>query len=278
MKVFTDITDVRGERWADPTASWGLAPTMGFLHEGHLSLVRRARQENERLGVSIFVNPTQFNDPHDLEVYPRDLERDLSLLKKEGTDLVWVPTAEIVNPTNYQTYVEVEQVTGPLEGAARLGHFRGVTTVVAKLFNVFQPHRAYFGQKDAQQAAVIKRMVQDLNFNLEIVVCPIVREADGLAKSSRNANLSPRGRQKATCLYSALLAAKNAFVEGQREAEQLRATMLAVLQSTDIARVDYVSVAHPGTLEELDEVKDRALLSLAVFVDDVRLIDNMMIE
>ncbi len=218
MKIVTDIAAVRNERWADPTATWGLVPTMGFLHEGHLSLVRRARQENDRLGVSIFVNPTQFNDPHDLDVYPRDFERDLSLLKKEGVDLVWAPTAEIVYPANYQTYVQVEHVTGPLEGAARPGHFRGVTTVVAKLFNIFQPHRAYFGQKDAQQAAVIKRMAQDLDFNLEVVVCPIVREADGLAKSSRNANLSPMGRQQATCLYAALLAAKNAFVEGQREA------------------------------------------------------------
>ena len=277
MKVLAKITDVRSERWSDPLATWGLVPTMGFLHEGHLSLVRHARQENDRVGVSIFVNPSQFNNPDDLVSYPRHLERDLSLLKKEGVDLVWTPTVEIVYPSNYQTYVEVEQVTRPLEGASRSGHFRGVATVVAKLFNVFQPQRAYFGQKDAQQVVVIKRMVQDLNFNLQIVACPTIREADGLAMSSRNANLSPTARQKATCLYQALLAAKHAFAEGQRDAEQLRATMREVIESTDMAHVDYVSVAHPETLAELNEVEDSALFSLAVFVDGVRLIDNMVI-
>ena len=277
MKVLAKITDVRSERWSDPLATWGLVPTMGFLHEGHLSLVRHARQENDRVGVSIFVNPSQFNNPDDLVSYPSHLERDLSLLKKEGVDLVWTPTVEIVYPSNYQTYVEVEQVTRPLEGASRPGHFRGVATVVAKLFNVFQPQRAYFGQKDAQQVVVIKRMVQDLNFNLQIVACPTIREADGLAMSSRNANLSPTARQKATCLYQALLAAKHAFAEGQRDAQQLRATMREVIESTDMAHVDYVSVAHPETLAELNEVEDSALFSLAVFVDGVRLIDNMVI-
>jgi pantoate--beta-alanine ligase len=277
MHVFSDIADVRYQRWVDPWVTWGLVPTMGFLHEGHLSLVRRARQENDRLGVSIFVNPAQFNVPDDLAAYPRDLDRDLALLQEESVDLVWVPTPEIVYPPHYQTYVEVEQVTRPLEGAARPGHFRGVTTVVAKLFNVFQPHRAYFGQKDAQQVVVIRQMVADLNFNLEIVTCPIVREADGLAKSSRNTNLSPAARQQALCLYQALAAAKNAFTAGQRDAAQLRATMLAVIEATDMARVDYVSVTHPDTLEELETVTDRALLSLAVFVDGVRLIDNMVI-
>jgi len=277
MKVFETIADVRVERWANPTLTWGLVPTMGFLHEGHLSLVRRARQENDRVGISIFVNPSQFNDPNDLTVYPRNLECDLSLLKEENVDLVWNPTAEIVYPANYQTYIEVEQASRPLEGAARSGHFRGVATVVAKLFNVFQPHRAYFGQKDAQQTVVIKQMVQDLNFNLDIVVCPIIRESDGLAMSSRNANLSPIARQKATCLYQALLAAKNAFTKGEYDAEQLRVSMLAVIERTEMARVDYVSVAHPETLEELNEVKDKALFSLAVFVDGIRLIDNMVI-
>jgi pantoate--beta-alanine ligase len=277
MKVLADITELRRERWSDRSSTWGLVPTMGFLHEGHLSLVRRARQENDRVGVSIFVNPTQFNQPDDLTSYPRNLDRDLSLLKKEGVHLVWTPTPQIVYPPNYQSYVQVEQVSQSLEGAARPGHFRGVTTVVAKLFNVFQPQRAYFGQKDAQQAIVIKRMVEELNFNLEIVVCPTVREADGLAMSSRNAKLSPSARQKATCLYRALLAAKNAFAEGQRDAQQLRDTMLALINATDIAQADYISVAHPQTLEELEHIQDSALLSLAVFVDGVRLIDNMVV-
>lgn len=277
MKTLVQIDDIRRERWAEPEATWGLVPTMGFLHQGHLSLVRRARRENERVGVSIFVNPTQFNDTRDLAAYPRDLDRDLKLLEQEGVDLVWTPGADIVYPPGYQTVVEVEQVTRPLEGAARPGHFRGVTTVVAKLFNVFQPQRAYFGQKDAQQVVVVKQMVRDLNFNLEVVVCPIEREADGLAMSSRNARLSPAARRQATCLYRALTAARQAYEQGQRNGEALRQVMLAVLAAEPLARPDYVSVAHPETLAELAEVDDRALLSMAVFVGDVRLIDNMII-
>lgn len=278
MKVYSEIPHIRRERWIDPLSTWGLVPTMGYLHEGHLSLVRRARQENERVAVSIFVNPTQFNNPDDLATYPRDLERDLSLLEKEGADLVWTPAAEIVYPPGFQTYVDVEQVTQHLEGPARPGHFRGVTTVVTKLFNLFQPQRAYFGQKDAQQVVVIKQMVQDLNFNLEIVVCPIAREADGLAMSSRNARLSPEARQQATCLYQALTAAKNAFDRGERSADTLRRLMLDIIRSADLAQPDYISVAQPDTLQEFEVVKDRALLSMAVFVDGVRLIDNMVIE
>jgi pantoate--beta-alanine ligase len=278
MNVFTEISDIRVHRWADSTFTWGLVPTMGYLHEGHLSLVRRARQENDRVGVSIFVNPTQFNNPNDLAAYPRDMERDLALLREAGVDLVWTPMPEIVYPSGYQTYIEVEEVTRPLEGAARPGHFRGVATIVAKLFNVFQPQRAYFGQKDAQQVVVIKRMVEDLNFNLEIVVGPTVREADGLAMSSRNARLSQAARQAATCLYRALLAAKSAFEQGERSAESLRAVIRTVIESTPLARLDYASVAHPDTLAELDLVEEKALLSLAVFVDEVRLIDNIVVD
>ncbi|MCQ3974060.1 MAG: pantoate--beta-alanine ligase [Anaerolineae bacterium] len=278
MNVFSKVSDIRAQRWADPLTTWGLVPTMGYLHEGHLALVRRAREENDRVGVSIFVNPIQFNNPNDLTAYPRNMERDLALLKEAGADLVWTPTPDIVYPPGYQTYVEVEEVTRPLEGAARPGHFRGVATVVAKLFNVFQPQRAYFGQKDAQQVVVIKQMVADLNFNLEIVVQPTVREADGLAMSSRNARLSAAARESATCLYRALLAAKTAFEQGQRSAESLRAVTRGVIEATPLTRLDYVSVAHPDTLTELEVVENRALLSLAVFVDEVRLIDNMVIE
>ena len=278
MEVFSAIEDIRRRRWANPSAVWGFVPTMGFLHEGHLSLVRRARQENEQVGVSIFVNPTQFNDPKDLETYPIDLDRDLALLKKEGVDLVWMPSQDIVYPPDYETFVEVTQVTTVLEGAARPGFFRGVATVVAKLFNVFQPQRTYFGQKDAQQAVVIKRMVQDLNFNIKVIICPTVREADGLAMSSRNARLSPSARKEATCLYRALCTAQKLFENGERDAAQLRAAMTEVIDSTDMARLDYVSVAHPDTLIELTIVQDRALLSLAVFLGAVRLIDNMVVR
>jgi pantoate--beta-alanine ligase len=277
MKSLAEVDDIRRERWAEPLATWGLVPTMGSLHEGHLSLVRRARQDNDRVGVSIFVNPTQFNNPDDLATYPRTLDRDLALLDKEGVDLVWTPNPDTVYPPGYQTYVEVEEVTQFLEGPARPGHFRGVATVVAKLFNVFQPRRAYFGQKDAQQVVVIKRMVQDLNFNLEVVACPIGREPDGLAMSSRNANLAHAARQQATCLYRALSTAQNAFAGGERDADRLRGLMLDIINSADLAQPDYVSVAHPETLQELTVVEDRALLSMAVFVDGVRLIDNMVI-
>lgn len=275
MKTSAEIFKIRQERWTGRTVSWGLVPTMGFLHEGHLSLVRQARRENDRVGVSIFVNPTQFNDPADLERYPRDLQRDLALLEKENVDLVWTPTPEIVYPADFQTYVDVENVTQPLEGKARPGHFRGVTTVVAKIFNVFQPDRAYFGQKDAQQAVVIKQMVRDLNFNLEVITCPTVREPDGLAMSSRNANLSPAAREQAVCLYQALHAAETAFKQGERNADTLKQVMHDKIQQFDEANVEYISVAHAETLQELSQVDDGALVSLAVYVDDVRLIDNM---
>ncbi len=277
MKVTDQISEVRAARWANPAATWGLVPTMGYLHPGHISLVERARAENERVAVSIFVNPTQFNNPADLATYPRNLEQDLALLAQAGADLVWTPSAEQVYPAGYQTYVEVEETTKPLEGSHRPGHFRGVTTVVAKLFNVFQPQRAYFGQKDAQQAAVIKQMVHDLNFNLDVVICPIVREADGLAMSSRNANLLPEARQQATCLYRALNTAKTAVEQGERNAPLLREAMLAVLNAEPLTKVDYVSIADPVSLAELDNIKTGALLSMAVFVGGVRLIDNMVI-
>lgn len=278
MEVFSAITDIRKERWSNPAATWGLVPTMGFLHEGHLSLVRQARRDNDRVGVSIFVNPTQFNDPRDLATYPQDLDRDLALLRNEAVDLVWTPTPDLVYPPTYQTYVEVEKITHGLEGAARPNHFRGVATVVTKLFNVFQPQRAYFGQKDAQQAAVIKRMVEDLNVNLEVVVYPTVREADGLAISSRNVKLSPPARQQATCLYRALTTAKNAFEQGERDAAKLRAMMTAIIESTELARPDYISIAHPETLVELDVIDNSALFSMAVFVENTRLIDNITVE
>jgi pantoate--beta-alanine ligase len=277
MHVVKTVEEVRAVRWADPALTWGLVPTMGALHEGHLSLVRRARRENDRVGVSIFVNPTQFNDAADLAVYPRTLERDSALLEVEGVDLVWAPPEEVVYPPGYQTAVMVAEVTRPLEGASRPGHFQGVATVVAKLFNVFQPTRAYFGQKDAQQVVVIRQMARDLNFNLEIVVCPIVREADGLAMSSRNARLSPEERQAATVLHRALSAAGDAWEQGRRDAGDLRALMETTLAVEPLARVDYVSAADPDTLDEIDGRVERALLSMAVFVGETRLIDNMVV-
>jgi pantoate--beta-alanine ligase len=252
---------------------------MGYLHEGHLSLVRAARAECASVAVSIFVNPTQFGPTEDLDAYPRDLQRDLDLLRGEGVDLVWTPTPEVMYPPGYQTWVTVEDLTAPLEGAQRPEHFRGVTTVVAKLFNAVAPQRAYFGQKDAQQAIVIKRMTADMNFPIEVIVKPIVREPDGLALSSRNAYLNPAQRKAATVLSRALRAAQEAFESGLSIADGLREIMVRTIVSEPLARVQYVSCADPGTLQEIQgEVSAKALLSMAVYVGKTRLIDNVILE
>ena len=276
MRTVISLPELHRARLSLP-GTVGLVPTMGYLHEGHLSLIRRAREECEHVVVSIFVNPTQFGPKEDLSRYPRDLERDTSLIEPY-TDLLWTPTAEIMYPAGFQTWVEVEAMTRPLEGAMRPGHFRGVTTVVAKLFNGVQPHRAYFGQKDAQQAAVLRQMVRDLSYPLEIVVCPIVREPDGLAMSSRNVYLDPDQRRAATVLYRSLSAAKKAYENGERNADTLRQVMKDVLAAEPLAEMQYASCADYDTLEELTEVKRKALLSMAVFIGKTRLIDNFVLE
>jgi pantoate--beta-alanine ligase len=275
MRTVISLPDLRSAR-IPFTGTVGLVPTMGFLHEGHLALIRRAREECDHVVVSIFVNPTQFGPNEDLSRYPRDLERDSRLIEPY-TDLLWTPTPEIVYPPGFQTWVEVEAMTRPLEGAMRPGHFRGVTTVVAKLFNAVQPHKAYFGQKDAQQAAVIRQMVRDLNFPLEIVVCPTMREPDGLAMSSRNVYLDPEQRKAATVLYRSLRAAKESYENGERAADQLRQVMKDVLASEPLAQPQYVSCSDYDTLEELDRVERKALLSMAVFLGKTRLIDNLVL-
>jgi pantoate--beta-alanine ligase len=276
VKVVTTLDDLRHVR-ATMLGPVGLVPTMGYLHEGHLSLARRARAECANVAASIFVNPTQFGPSEDLTSYPRDLPRDLALLEAAGVDLVWTPTPQIVYPSDFQTWVTVDEVTQPLEGAQRPGHFRGVATVVAKLFNAFQPHRAYFGQKDAQQVAVIKQMARDLNFPVDVVVCPTVREHDGLAMSSRNAYLNAEQRAAAPVLFRALSAAATAFAAGQQDAEGLRQLMAEIIDEQPLARRQYVSVADPVTLQELDGPIQRALLSMAVFIGKTRLIDNLLL-
>jgi pantoate--beta-alanine ligase len=256
----------------------GLVPTMGYLHEGHLSLVRRARAECDNVAVSIFVNPTQFAPTEDFGSYPRDMQRDLELLQAEGVDMVFAPEADEIYPSGYGTFIEVQHVTEMLEGAARPGFFRGVATVVCKLLNITRPDRAYFGQKDAQQAVVVQKLVRDLNMPVEIVVCPTVREADGLAMSSRNAYLSPDERASAPVLYRALSEAKDAYETGERDAETLRRTMRRVLASEPLAQPDYVSAADPHTLQELTQIgANGVLLSLAVRIGPARLIDNMVL-
>ncbi len=236
MMIVSTLDELRTARLLlDGTV--GLVPTMGYLHEGHLSLTRRAKAECKHVAVSIFVNPTQFAPTDDLSKYPRDLDRDLRLLDSVGVDLVWTPTPDVMYPPNFQTWVEVEEMTRPLEGSMRPGHFRGVTTVVAKLFNAVQPTKAYFGHKDAQQAAVIRQMVTDLNFPLEIVICPIVREPDGLAMSSRNVYLNAEQRKAATVLFRALSAAKTEFEKGERDAEKLRRKMKEVIEAEPLAKM-----------------------------------------
>jgi pantoate--beta-alanine ligase len=277
MMIVSTLEELRSAR-AILDEPVGLVPTMGFLHEGHLSLVQRAKEECAGVVVSIFVNPTQFGPNEDLAAYPRDMERDLRLLDGLGVNLAWTPTPEIMYPSGYQTWVQVEALAGPLEGAMRPGHFRGVATVVAKLFNAVQPAKAYFGQKDAQQVAVIRRMAHDLNFPLEVVVCPTMREPDGLAMSSRNTYLNTEQRRAATVLYRALTVAREAYKAGKRDAETLRALMRETLASEPLAQVQYVSCADYETLEELETVSGKALLSMAVHVGKTRLIDNLVLE
>ena len=272
VSTFHDLSTTR----VPVSGTVGLVPTMGYLHEGHLSLVRRAREECDHVFVSIFVNPTQFGPKEDLSKYPRDLERDFRLIEPY-TDVVWTPSAEMMYPHGYQTWVEVEALTKVLEGAMRPGHFRGVTTVVAKLFNGVQPHKAYFGQKDAQQVAVIRQMVRDLNFPIEIVVCPTAREADGLAMSSRNVYLDAEQRKAATVLFRSLSAAKELYESGERSGEKLRQTMKDTLGAEPLAQLQYVSCADYETLEELDRINRKALLSMAVFFGKTRLIDNFVL-
>lgn len=276
MKTVTSLSELRTAR-EGLKAPVGLVPTMGFLHEGHLSLVRSAREQCASVVVSIFVNPTQFAPNEDLQAYPRDLPRDLCLLEQERVDLVWNPAPEVMYPQGFQTWVTVEEMTRPLEGKQRPAHFRGVTTIVAKLFTGVEPQRAYFGQKDAQQAAVIRQMVRDLNFPIDIVICPIVREADGLALSSRNKYLNPAERKAATILYKALSAAQKAFKAGERHAGTLRQIIAETINQEPLARLQYVSCAHPESLQELEGPVDRALLSMAVFIGDTRLIDNLIV-
>jgi len=277
MQVVKTITEIRALR-QNLKGSVGFVPTMGFLHEGHLALVRRAKTEDSVVAVSIYVNPTQFGPREDFGAYPRDMDRDLELLRKEGTDIVFVPSDGEMYPTGFGSWVDVEKVTERLEGAARPGHFRGVATVVAKLFNIVQPTRAYFGQKDAQQVVVIKRMVADLDMNVEVVIVPTVRESDGLAMSSRNVYLSAQERHAAAILFKALTLARESGKGGEKDAEKIRRQMTSLVRKEPLARIDYVSIADANTLEELDLLDRPALASLAVKIGKTRLIDDILLD
>lgn len=279
MQIATTINEVRKQvkAWKKEGCSVGFVPTMGYLHEGHGSLISRAREENDKVVVSIFVNPMQFGPGEDLESYPRDLDKDSAYCESLGADLIFHPEPEEMYTDGFCSYVDMSVLTEELCGLSRPVHFRGVCTVVNKLFNIVQPDRAYFGQKDAQQLAIIKRMVQDLNMDLEIIGCPIVREEDGLAKSSRNTYLSAEERQAALVLSKAVKLGQELVAAGETDAKKIVSEMSALIEKEPLARIDYVKAVDGLTMQQIDTVKTPMLVALAVYIGKTRLIDNFMI-
>lgn len=280
MKIYRTIDDMRSASRAARTGGLrlGLVPTMGALHEGHLSLIRAAQASCEVVAASIFVNPTQFGPNEDLARYPRPFEGDRELLEKSGVDLLFVPSVEEMYPQGAVTWVTVEELSGKLDGRSRPGHFRGVTTIVAKLFHAVEPDAAFLGQKDAAQAAIIRRMVCDLKFPVEIVVCPIVREPDGLALSSRNAYLDAQQRRQALVLHRSLMRVQNLAEEGESNTEILTAAAIAVVAAEPGVRLDYFEIVDPDSLDRLNDVSRGALVAVAAFVGTTRLIDNILLR
>jgi len=281
MRVFKTVKEM--QNWCidqkKQGKTVGLVPTMGYLHEGHLSLVREARRQTDLVVVSIFVNPIQFGVNEDLDQYPRDLSRDLGLLEKEKADAVFAPAVAEMYPAGYSTFVEVEgQVTSKLCGASRPGHFKGVTTVVSKLFNICQPDKAFFGQKDAQQVLVIEKMVHELNYPLQIVRVPIVRENDGLAMSSRNVYLNEEERRQALVLNQSLLMARDMIRAGERDPQKVLASIRGQIEKAPLAQIDYVKLYRASDLAEIDAIEGQVLIALAVKFGNTRLIDNLLVE
>ena len=279
MQIINHIPEM--QRWSETQRLAGkkiaCVPTMGFLHEGHLSLVREGKKRGDLVVVTIFVNPMQFNQASDFDKYPRNVEQDQRMLEEAGTDVLFYPTAPEMYPENFQTAVEVDQVSKPLCGAFRPGHFRGVTTVVAKLFNIVKPHFALFGEKDFQQCVVIQRMVKDLNFDLEIIPMPTIREMDGIAMSSRNARLSEAERRTSLCISRALNQAQELVTHGERDANKILQMVQSILSKDRGVRLEYASLCHPETLEETAQISGPTLLAIAAWVGEVRLIDNRVI-
>ncbi|MDR0968388.1 MAG: pantoate--beta-alanine ligase [Holosporaceae bacterium] len=279
IEVIATIGEVRKivEGWKNENLGVGLVPTMGYLHAGHESLIRKAVEENDRVIVSVFVNPTQFAPNEDFDRYPRDLENDKKVCERAGADLIFHPTAEEMYPADFSTYVNVTKVSEELCGASRPGFFQGVATVVTKLFNITNADRAYFGQKDAQQLAVVRRFVRDLNMNVEIVACPIVREKDGLALSSRNAYLNAEERKAALVLSAALAKGKELLANGERDARKIESAMRRIIETEPLAKIDYVKIVDAKTIEPTADVKGTILCALAVFIGKTRLIDNFFL-
>ena len=280
MEIISDPQEMlaRADEWRGQELKIALVPTMGFFHRGHLSLMEYGKTVADRLVVSLFVNPAQFGPSEDLDRYPRDLERDAALAREVGVDVLYTPAAAAMYPRGYQTYVEVEQLSQGLCGASRPGHFRGVATVVLKLFNQVQPHTAVFGEKDYQQLAVIKRMAADLDLTVKVVGRSIVREPDGLALSSRNTYLNPEERAAALCLYRSLSAARELVASGAKSRQSVLEVVRQMITSTPHTRIDYLALVHPETLREVDSIEGRARLLLAVWVGGTRLIDNTLLS
>ncbi len=280
MEVITKISQMRTRVLSvkDSKKSIGFVPTMGALHDGHISLIRSAKKENDELVVSIFLNPTQFDDNNDFDKYPRQLNEDIEIIRKESADVVFAPCTEEMYPDGFCTNVIQERLSDTLCGRVRPGHFNGVTTIVSKLFNIIQPGRAYFGQKDYQQSAIIKRLVADMNMDIDIRVCPTVREEDGLALSSRNKRLHPDERQNALCVYGSLLKARDMFASNIRDTREIIEEMASVIKKTEHTKIDYISIVDANTLEDLSSVNGKALAAVAVWIGNTRLIDNTILE
>lgn len=278
MQIVKTIEEVRAivRAWREAGLSVGLVPTMGFLHEGHQSLIARSVADNDRTVVSVFVNPIQFGPTEDLEAYPRDIERDKALVEATGGDLIFNPEPAEMYPPHFTTFVDTTETTELLCGARRAGHFRGVCTVVSKLFNIVGPDRAYFGQKDAQQLATVRRFVRDLNFNIKIVACPIVREEDGLAKSSRNTYLSTEERKAALVLSRSLRQAQAAVENGERRAKAVTNIIADSLKQEPLARVDYIEVVDLDNVQRVEKIEENTLVAIAVYIGKTRLIDNFI--
>lgn len=276
IKVVSTVEETRAQvrEWRKQGLTVGLVPTMGYLHEGHQSLIKNAVEENDRVVVSVFVNPIQFAPNEDLETYPRDLEADTKLCDSTGADLIFHPTPEEMYPEGFSTHIQMDNLTRELCGKTRPTHFGGVCTVVGKLFNIVQPDKAYFGQKDAQQLAIIKRMVRDLNFDIEIVGCPIIREPDGLAKSSRNTYLNADERKAALILSKSIELGKQLVADGERDAQTIIKAMTDKINTEPLARIDYVNVVDAPNIEPLDTLKGEVLVAIAVYIGKTRLIDN----
>ena len=280
MNISGSISEVRQivKEWRKEGLTVGLVPTMGYLHEGHKSLIDKAVKENDRVVVSVFVNPIQFGPTEDLASYPRDLERDAKLCEEAGANLIFHPEKEEMYFDDFSSFVEVQGVSKGLCGKSRPIHFRGVCTVVTKLFNIVKPDRAYFGQKDAQQLAVVKRMVRDLNMDIEIIGCPIIREEDGLAKSSRNTYLSPEERKAAVILSKSLRLGKEAIKAGERDSKKIIEIITNNINTEKLAKIDYVEIVDPLSIENIDKIENSALVAMAVYIGKTRLIDNFIYE